>query len=451
VLDNFRYDIAFYYEFEVSAMTKASVTVFNQQLLAFLDASPTPFHAVSLMATRLEEQGFKALSEADVWGELTSGSYYVTRNNSSLIAFNLPESNLAETGFNILGAHTDSPCLKVKPQAERVRHNLMQLGVEVYGGALLNPWFDRDLSMAGRVSYIDSKQNIKQTLVDFDKAIATIPSLAIHLDRDANKNRTINAQQHLPVIIMQDQGESNSFRDVLLAQVKQQSPALDIAKVLDYEISLYDTQTAAITGLNDDFISSARLDNLLSCYAGLAALLASDKTQASLLVCSDHEEVGSVSTSGAQGSFLASVLMRLCPDTEPYQQMCHHSILISADNAHAIHPNYAEVHDPEHSPKLNQGLVIKTNANQRYATNSDTSAYFRQLCAKVNVSVQDFVVRTDMGCGSTIGPMTSSALGIKTIDIGVPTFAMHSIRELAGSQDTYMLRTVLIQFFNQTN
>lgn len=229
---------------------------------------------------------------------------------------------------------------------------------------------------------------------------------------------------------------------------KLQHPAIDIDKVLDYEICLYDVQAPAITGLNGDFISSARLDNLLSCYVGLDAMTKSNTTQANLLICSDHEEVGSVSTSGAQGSFLESVLLRLCPDIEQQHRMLQRSMLISADNAHAIHPNYADKHDAEHGPKLNHGPVIKTNANQRYATNSETSAYFRQLCEVVDVPVQDFVVRTDLGCGSTIGPMTSSALGIKTIDIGVPTFAMHSIRELAGSRDAYMLNKVLIQFFN---
>ncbi|RKZ97227.1 MAG: M18 family aminopeptidase, partial [Gammaproteobacteria bacterium] len=224
----------------------------------------------------------------------------------------------------------------------------------------------------------------------------------------------------------------------------------DIKKVLDYEISLYDTQKAAIIGFNDDFISSARLDNLLSCYVGLDALTNSDSSQASLLVCSDHEEVGSVSSSGAQGSFLESILLRLTTNNEQYHRMLQRSMLISADNAHAIHPNYSDKHDAEHGPKLNHGPVIKTNANQRYATNSETSAYFRHMCEQLDISVQDYVVRTDMGCGSTIGPLTASKLGIKTIDIGVPTFAMHSIRELAGSQDAYMLNKIVTKFFNQS-
>jgi len=429
-------------------MANSSITEFNNDLLSFLDKSPTPFHAVQTMIDALQAKGFKPLSEKDAWGTLSAGRYYVTRNDSSIVAFNLPEAPIAEIGFRMVGAHTDSPCLKVKPQPEKVKHSLWQLGVEVYGGVLLNPWFDRDLSMAGRVTYLDSNNEIDNTLVDFSKPIAVVPSLAIHLDRQANTDRTINAQNHLPPIVMQvEEGDKAEFRALLQQQISQQSPSLDITKVLDYEISLYDTQKAAITGLNDDFISSARLDNLLSCYVGLSALLEGDDSVASLLVCSDHEEVGSASTSGAQGSLLESVLMRLTADVETHYRMLQQSMMISADNAHAIHPNYADKHDAEHGPLLNKGPVIKTNANQRYATNSETSAYFRQLCELSDVPVQDFVVRTDMGCGSTIGPITATALGVRTLDIGVPTFAMHSIRELAGSKDAYMLKKVLTQFF----
>lgn len=425
---------------------------FNQQLCQFLNQSPTPFHAVASMKSQLEQAGFQSLNEMDSWGELEKGRYYVTRNDSSLIAFNLPaaSSELPELGFHMLGAHTDSPCLKVKPQPEKERHGLWQLGVEVYGGALLNPWFDRDLSMAGRVSYLSPEGQIEQCLVNFEKAVATIPNLAIHLDREANKNRTVNPQLHLPPVLMQTTGQENTdFRALLHQQISEQYPDLKVDKVLDYEICFYDTQTANVIGLNEDFIASARLDNLLSCFIGLDALINADASQASMIVCSDHEEVGSASTSGADGTFLESVLRRLANDEEGCQRMLQRSMLISADNAHAIHPNYSDKHDAEHGPILNQGPVIKTNANQRYATNSETSAYFRLLCEKADVPVQDFVVRTDMGCGSTIGPITASRLGVKTIDVGVPTYAMHSIRELAGSKDSYMLRNVIKEFFEK--
>jgi aspartyl aminopeptidase len=244
-------------------------------------------------------------------------------------------------------------------------------------------------------------------------------------------------------------GETPDFRALLEQQLTSQYPDRYIGQVLDYEICLYDTQPSAMTGLNDDFISAARLDNLLSCYTGLQAVLASDSEKPVMLICTDHEEVGSVSTSGAQGTFLQSVLQRLAPSSEAYARLVEHSWLISADNAHGIHPNYADRHDASHGPLLNNGPVIKTNANQRYASNSETSARFRQICQQADVPVQDFVVRTDMACGSTIGPLTAAQIGVKTIDIGVPTFAMHSIRELAGSQDAWHLYRALKHFFNK--
>ncbi|MDT8310053.1 MAG: M18 family aminopeptidase [Methylophaga sp.] len=427
----------------------ASAAEFNRDLLGFIDHSPTPFHAVATLAWALQQAGFSELKEADVWGELAAGKFYVIRNNSSIIAFVKTAQNLADTGFAMVGAHTDSPCLRIKPRPGKVNHGLWQLGVEVYGGALLNPWFDRDLSLAGRVSYLDKHDQLQHALVDFKKSMAVIPSLAIHLDRDVNQSRSINPQQHLPPVIMQTEpGETPDFRALLEQQLSSQYPDSFIGQVLDYEISLYDTQPAALTGLNDDFISAARLDNLLSCYTGLQALLASDGSQPAMLICTDHEEVGSMSTAGAQGNFLQSVLQRLAPAAEAYQRLVEHSWLISADNAHGIHPNYADRHDASHGPLLNQGPVIKTNANQRYATNSETSARFRQICQQADVPLQDFVVRTDMACGSTIGPLTAAQIGVKTLDIGVPTFAMHSIRELAGSQDGWHLYRALKHFFN---
>jgi aspartyl aminopeptidase len=430
-------------------MMKYTPSDFNKGLCQFLDASPTPYHAVASLRALLDDEGFVQLYEADSWGVLKAGKYYVIRQ-ASIIAFTLSGDDLSHTGIRMVGAHTDSPCLKVKPKPEKVQQSLFQLGVEVYGGALLNPWFDRDLSLAGRVSYENQQGQIEQIIIDFKAPIATIPSLAIHLDREANQSRSINSQLHLPPILSQmEDGDSLDFRALLEQQCRQQHPDINIGRVLDYEMCFYDTQKAAVIGLSSDFITSARLDNLLSCYVGLQSLLASENNRPALLVCNDHEEVGSQSISGAQGTFLQAVLQRLVDGNEAYQRMVEQSMFISADNAHAIHPNYADKHDAEHGPLLNKGPVIKTNANQRYATSSQTSAIFRQLCEQNNVPVQDFVVRTDMACGSTIGPITSSHIGVKTIDIGLPTFAMHSIRELAGSQDAVMLHKVLTAYFNQ--
>jgi aspartyl aminopeptidase len=420
------------------------------------------------MVSILRENGFKALNESDEWAVKNekAGRYYVTRNDSSIIAFTLNQP-LPEKGFRMVGAHTDSPCLKVKPNPEIINNRYLQLGVEVYGGVLLNPWFDRDLSLAGRVSYLNDAGEITHQLIDLEKAIATIPSLAIHLDREANDKRSINKQKHLPPVLMKlpaielaDKSAKfiTDFKDILLQIVnislkdkstKKTVSKVKAVKILDYELSFYDTQAPAVIGFHDDFIASARLDNLLSCYTGLMAMIDDKKTakQNALLVCSDHEEVGSMSAVGAQGPFLRSVLERLCETDEDYSRMVANSAMVSADNAHGVHPNYADKHDGNHGPILNEGPVIKTNANQRYATNSETSALFKHLCELADVPVQSFVVRSDMGCGSTIGPITASEIGVKTVDVGVPTFAMHSIRELAGRWDAFYLYRVLKQFF----
>lgn len=427
-------------------------TEYTEGLLKFIQASPTPFHAVAAMKDILDAEGFLQLNESDAWGMVKPGRYYVTRNDSSIIVFNLA-GDLAENGFRMVGAHTDSPCLKVKPNPEIVKNCYFQLGVEVYGGALLNPWFDRDLSLAGRVSYVNRKQEVHSSLVDFEQAIAVIPSLAIHLDREVNETRSINKQTQLPPVLMKlpdDQKHKEAtpdFRELLLKLLGKQHPETNAVKVLDYELAFYDVQPPAVIGLHQDFIAAARLDNLLSCYTGLISLLSAGENTNCLLVCNDHEEVGSVSTSGAMGSFLKSVLHRLCTTPEELARAIDRSMLISADNAHGVHPNFADKHDDNHGPILNQGPVIKINANQRYASNSETSAVFRNICDQADVPVQSFVVRSDMACGSTIGPLTAAGTGIKTIDVGVPTFAMHSIRELAGRWDGYYLYRALREYF----
>ena len=262
------------------------------ELLDFLKRSPTPFHAVANMVASLSRHGFSILSESDSWQLRAGGRYIVIRNDSSLVAFTIGADDPVATGFHMAGAHTDSPCLKVKPTPELQRNGYVQLGVEVYGGVLLNPWFDRDLSLAGRVTYRDAEGNLKSTLVDFERPVATIPSLAIHLDRDANSGRAINAQTHLPPVLRcAVLGEASSFRELLQGELRRRGVAGEFA-VLDYEISCYDTQPAALLGLEQEFITGARLDNLLSCFIGLCALLAADGRRNALLVCTDHEESG---------------------------------------------------------------------------------------------------------------------------------------------------------------
>ena len=422
---------------------------FNQQLGEFLAAATTPFHAVAEMVKLLEAAGYSRLAESADWDVNPGDKHFVTRNDSSIVAFVAGREAAPLEGMRMVGAHTDSPCLMVKPSPEKVRHGFLQLGVQVYGGALLNPWFDRDLSLAGRVSYQCRDGHLRTALIDFREPIATIPSLAIHLDRDANKNRTINPQTDiLPILCQLAEGEKRSFRELLQARLLLEHPDCGVQKVLDYELSFYDTQLPAVIGLEREFIAGARLDNLLSCFTGLTALLRTDGAVSSLLVCNDHEEVGSLSAAGAQGPLLSSVLKRLAGEGAAYTALTDRSMMISADNAHGIHPNYADRHDENHGPLLNRGPVIKINANQRYASNSETSGLFRILAAQEEVPVQSFVVRTDMACGSTIGPITAGGTGIRTLDIGVPTFAMHSVRELAGTQDAWDLCRILQRFYD---
>ncbi len=412
---------------------------FNEGLLGFLDASPTPFHATQNMSMMFENAGFVKLEEADKWQLEQGKKYFVTRNDSSVIAFTYPGSK----NYTMVGAHTDSPNLKLKPNPVIKEHGVVKFGVEPYGGLLLNPWFDRDLSLAGRVSYLDSNNTIQDVLIDVKKAIAIIPSLAIHLDDKANKDRTVNKQTDIsPLLTTNDDFEFDEF---LKWQLSQQE-ILDVKELYASELSFYDTQKAAFVGLHDDFIASARLDNLLSCYVGMLSICSVSDNKPMLFIASDHEEVGSESVSGAGGSFLENTLRRMFSDYEDYMGMIRSSLLISADNAHAIHPNFPSKHDKEHAPKVNAGVVIKVNANQRYASSSKTISRFMKSASSIGEKTQDFVTRSDMGCGSTIGPITATRLGIDTLDIGLPTFGMHSIRELCGSDDAHSLYKILVAF-----
>ena len=420
---------------------------FNNDLIEFLNASPTPWHAVNTMKTRLDAAGFSQLDEREEWALEQGKGYYAIRNGSSIIAFRTGNKDVITSGVRMVGAHTDSPCLKVKPSPEIRRKGVFQLGVEVYGGVLLNPWFDRDLALAGRVTVLDESGKVRDTLVNFKKPVAIIPSLAIHLDREANSNRSINAQTDLPPVVMQvPDTDTTAFTDLLREQIASES-GLNVTKVLGYELSFYDAQGASYVGLRDEFLASARLDNLLSCYIGLQSLLDASGEQAALLVCNDHEEVGSMSAEGAQGPFLGSVLERWCGAGKG--RAIARSMMISADNAHGVHPNFMDKHDENHGPIVNQGPVIKVNHNQRYATNSRSAALYRHISDELGLPHQTFVVRSDMGCGSTIGPLTAGNLGVTTLDIGVPQIAMHSIRELIGTQDGYTLYQVLKEFMQR--
>ncbi len=416
-----------------------------EDLFTFLNDSPTSFHATATAGRLLAEKDFIQLDEAEPWGELSAGKYFVTRNSSSLIAFTLSAGATGCKSLRMAGAHSDSPCLKLKPEPLVQQLGYWQLGVEVYGGALLAPWFDRDCSLAGRIIWQHPNGQLQETLLHCKRPLVVIPSLAIHLDPDVHKQRSINRQIELmPIFSLIEQTD---FRKFLLDELQKEHPQTpQEARILTFDLFLYDTQPPAVLGLKNEFICSSRLDNLLSCHALVRALADCTEGKDSLIVLNDHEEVGSVSTSGAQGSFLKDVLGRVFPFEKECRVLAQ-SLFISADNAHALHPNFIGKYEPQYAPMINGGPVIKVNANQRYASNAVTEACFRMLCKEAKVPCQSFVMRNDMACGTTIGPLTAAALGVSTVDVGVPQLAMHSVRETAGSHDGWYLLKVLKTYF----
>jgi aspartyl aminopeptidase len=421
----------------------------DKNIINFLNNSPTSYHAVASMSSILIDAGFTELKENETWNLVNNCSYYVVKNNASLIAFKYKADFSA---FKMVGAHTDSPCLKIKPQPEMHEYKYFQLQTEVYGSPLLNTWFDRDLSIAGMVYYKDNKGKLYNQLINFKQPIAVIPSLAIHLDRNANSNRTINPQSQVNPILATciDKKLTNASIVDVLQDYLTNNKINNCKQILDFDLSFYDTNEAKTIGLHKEFISSARLDNLLSCFLGMQSLINSNNndTHIPLLVCNDHEEVGSQSYTGALGCFLSSTLKRICKTQEKLSTAMDDSMLISADNAHGIHPNYPDKHDKNHAPILNNGVVIKYNCNQSYATNAHTAAIFKNICNDINVNYQTFCSNNTIRCGSTIGPLTSSLVGVKALDIGIPTFAMHSIRELAGIVDCKSMLQILKKFFD---
>ena len=417
-------------------------------LLAFLGESPTPFHAVASALARLSKQGFSSLAETDTWSSLAPGRYAFAHGGSSLLAFVIPEGKKI-SGFRLIGAHTDSPNLRLKPNPEYAKEGYAQLGVEVYGGALLNSWLDRDLSIAGRVFLKGDR--FAQKLVRFTEPLARVAQLAIHLDRDVNeKGVVLNRQEHLAPIFGLV-GDGSAGLDTLVAE------KLGIARdqIVGSELMLYDVTPPALGGKNAEFIFSGRLDNLAMCHAGITALLeaapaAKDGDLVPVVALFDHEEVGSESAYGAHSGALPRALERIVTarggSREDFHRALAGSLCVSADMAHAVHPNYDSRHEPRHKVALNGGPVIKFNSQQRYATSGATAALFRSLCASLEVPVQHYAHRTDLPCGSTIGPIASTLLGIRTVDVGNPMLSMHSVRELGGAKDPSMMTRVLVSF-----
>ena len=426
---------------------------YAESLLKLIDASPTPFHATHELVTLLKAEGFAELQEADAWSLKKGGRYYVTRNDSSLVAFVMGSKPAEQAGFKIIGAHTDSPNLRLKPNPSYQKSGYVQLGVEVYGGVLLTTWTDRDLSLAGRVVLKSKKGQPVSRLLKIDRPLLRIPQLAIHLNREINETGLIlNKQRHLPPILQL--AENNLSSEKVLKDLVAQELKCKAGEIVSLDLALYDVQASTFAGANEEFIFAPRLDNLASCHAATLALLEASKQDSATRVLAfyDHEEVGSETAQGGESPFLKDALERMVMDSanprEALMRAIAHSIFISADMAHAVHPNYSDKHEERHLPLINAGPVIKTNANQRYATEGVSSAHFELMCQRAGVNVQKFVVRSDMGCGSTIGPMTAANLGIRTVDVGNPMLSMHSIREMAGSQDHGDMIQVFKEYFN---
>jgi aspartyl aminopeptidase len=411
-------------------------------LVDFLDSSPSPWHAVESTIDRLD--GFVRLDETEAWSEIPEAGYVV--RSGAIIAWRLPsQSAPSHAPFRLVGAHTDSPCLRIKPRPDTGGHGWKQLAVEVYGGILNNTWLDRDLGIAGRVVATDTTVS----LLNVAEPVARVPQLAVHLDRDVNgEGLVLDRQQHLtPVWGVGAAGVGEFASWVREAGELSSDPAW-------WELCLYDVQGAAVIGADHSLLASGRLDNQLSCWAAVRALTdATPSEHIAVVVLNDHEEVGSSSTTGAGGPFLESVLSRIVSSrggsTDDLARSLSTSACVSADNAHAVHPNYPDRHEPGHRPVVNAGPAIKVNSNQRYATSADTAAAFQRACEAAGVPWQIFVSRNNMPCGSTIGPITSTRLGIATVDVGVPQLSMHSARELCGVDDPMHLTAALQAFLTE--
>jgi len=427
----------------------------------FADEGASPFHGVENVAKRLREHDFKPLNERDAdWNLLNGGKYYFTRNQSSIVAFAIGRNFQPGNGFTILGAHSDSPCLILKPNSNVRKGGYALCGVQTYGGGLWYTWFDRDLSVCGRVAVKEDNKFVFK-LVKIDKPILRVPSLAIHLqERGIANNFKFNKEDHLiPMFCQQAEEELNGVKDFggnhppklisLLAEELNCKPE----DIVDFELCLFDMQKASVGGAYGEFINTARIDNLLSCYMLTEALIDSlptlgDASDVRMIAFFDNEEVGSTSAAGAKSDYMRTTLERITKDTDHLNAAIAKSILVSCDCAHAVHPNYISKHEKNHAPVMNQGLAIKMNANQRYASNMRSSIQLRQIAKDFGIKLQTFSVRNDCPCGSTIGPHLSAELGIRTVDVGLGQLSMHSIREQCGSRDIEPTIRLFTEYYN---
>jgi len=420
-----------------------------QDLIDFLEASPSPAHCVAETEAQLEAAGFRRVDEDSLPSELSPGDKGFLSRSGTIVAWIAGTAAPEEAGFRILGAHTDSPNLRLKPNPEYSKEGYLQWGVEVYGGPILPTWTDRDLGLAGSVTCVVNGQ-LEQRLVRVDEPLARIPNLAIHYNREVNKKGLqINAQKHLPLVV--SQGEPGALKALLAAAADCDGEAIK-----GWDLCLFDLQPPCLGGLNDEFVFSARLDNQYSCFAALQGLLA-QKTpteSTSVMALFDHEEVGSRSAHGACSQFLEFVLARLIRDHSVdgeggLSRAIAKSFMVSSDMAHGVHPNYADFHDAQHKPQLNGGPVLKTNVGMSYATDGEAAARFRLACEAEGLEYQEHIHRSDLRCGSTIGPVVAAGLAVRTVDVGAAMLSMHSIREQAGAADAERLARVFCRILSE--
>ncbi len=426
---------------------------FAEKLIDFIDASHSSFHATKNVEEILIKEGFEKIELKDKWKLKKEGRYYVTKNSSAIIGFIIGKGEIEDDGFRIVGAHTDSPTFRIKPDPEiTVAGKYLKLNTEVYGGPILSTWFDRPLSMAGRVSVkTQNPLKPKEVLIDMEKPIMIIPNLAIHMNRKVNEGIKINPQiDTLPLLsTINDKFEKENFIMELIAE----NIGIKTEDILDFELYLYSVEKGALIGLNEEFISIGRLDDLAMVHAGLYGLVDSKIGNATnILVCFDNEEVGSTTKQGAASPMLRSILERIAiamgKDKEGYYRGLSNSFLISSDMAHSIHPNYMGKQDLTNRPVINGGPVIKIAASQSYTSDSSSSAVYEGICKSINVPVQKFVNRSDERGGSTIGPISSTQLDVPSVDIGNPILGMHSVRELGGVFDHYYAYKSFREFYS---
>jgi aspartyl aminopeptidase len=427
-----------------------------EELIDFIYESPTAFHAVESAKEILLSNGFSEIKEEDSWELKNGGRYFFTKNSSALVAFTIGKENAVEKGFRIIGAHTDCPGFRIKPNADmEVEGAYVKLNTEVYGGPIINTWLDRPLSLAGKVTLKGENAFYPEVkLINIKRPILVIPNLAIHMNPKVNSGLELNRQKDvLPLLsLVNDNFEKGKYLLKLIAK------ELDVKEedILDFDLFLYEFEKGTIMGLNNEFISSGRLDDLSMVHCGIKALVQSNLgSSTNVMVCFDNEEVGSHTKQGADSPLLSSTLERIVlsqsENREDYYRAIAKSFIISSDLGHALHPNYGEKSDPVNRPIVNKGPIIKLSASQNYTSDSVSSAVYRNICEKAKVPVQLFVNRSDERGGSTIGPISSSHVNIPSVDMGMAILSMHSIRELGGVKDYVYTLESFKEFYNYNN